>query len=172
MNEALINFPSRISARPVVSANFLVFSLMMLFMILGGGFNLWALNLAELPYLSNGFWVWGLVSWIVSLGIGSYMAAIIGKAVSWQDGSLYGLITWATSCIVGCLFLATTTGELFGREMEIPFLWGAFVGDLLALAVCLYAGHLGAKGELQLELSQETQEHSHRNIKLKSATSS
>ena len=166
INEAFEN-QSRLNTKAIVLSILSTFSLMILFMILAGGLNLWLFRFSELEYLENAFWIWSLLSWIASLGISTYLATLVSKSVDWQEGVLHGFFIWACTSVIGCLFIAALTGHMLGRSLTPVFMWAAFIGDLFALGVSIAGGYLGSQTEDRLEIKQEVQRRLRRRRKLK-----
>lgn len=165
------NSHGRIGLRAIASAVFSNFSLMIHLMILAGAFNLWSYNLLELDYLDNSFWLWVSIAWICCTGISSYISVLVGKATYWLDGLLYGYISWASNTVLSCLFLISFTGKLLGKEMTIPFMWGAFGVNLISLGISLYAGYFSTQTEAKIEKAEQIKEAFNKQRRLKTAQS-
>jgi uncharacterized BrkB/YihY/UPF0761 family membrane protein len=142
------NFSSRLSARATTGGVLAVFSTMVLLMTLAGALGLWEFNIRQMGDLGTGFWVWGLVSWVVSVFVGAYLSSVSSRSVDPRDGVIHGAVVWAAACVLGCLFLSYT---MLGTEhvMSRGMLLGAFLGDSLALGAAVLGGLLGSKSEVR-----------------------
>jgi hypothetical protein len=129
-----------------------VFSTMVLLMTLAGALGLWEFNLRQMTDLGTGFWVWGLVSWVVSVFVGAFLSSVSSRSVDRRDGVIHGAVTWAAACVLGCLFLSYS---MQGAEhvMSRGMLLGAFLGDLLALSAAILGGLLGSRSEVRADVS-------------------
>lgn len=160
MKNEQVFLTSRLSARAIIAGTLSTFALMILLMILAGGFGLWTFNLSELSQASTTFWVWAFLAWTISLYISGFVASISSRSVTRRDGALHGFITWASACVLGCIFLAVTAGSMF-TTMTIPQFWGSFVGDTIALGAAVLGGIQSSKGELKAEDREEKEFAAH-----------
>jgi predicted ferric reductase len=158
MKEKDFDISSRISSKAIIASIFSVFSLMILFMLLASGLKLWAFNLQELDYLERNFWVWTGIAWLMSLTLSSYLSILIGRVKDWMDGLIYGFITWASSTVLACLFLVFHTGKLLGRDVSQAFIWSVFIGNIAAIALCLYTSYKATQKEEWIERLQDIRE--------------
>ncbi|MBK8204954.1 MAG: hypothetical protein IPK68_22520 [Bdellovibrionales bacterium] len=154
MKNEQVFLTSRLSARAIVAGTLSTFALMILLMILAGGFGLWTFNFSELSQASTAFWVWAFVAWTISLYISGYVASISSRSITRRDGALHGFITWASACVLGCLFLAVAAGSMLATMTPTMF-WGSFLGDAIALGAAVLGGIQGSRGELQAEDREE-----------------
>ena len=138
--------------------------MMLLFMFLGGTFNLWSFNIEQLDDLDNAFWAWTFVSWNFSLMIGSYASAMISRAAEAEDGILHGMVTWASSSFLLAAFLYMYSGNFLSQDLTQAFMVGAFITQLVALVLSLYAGYLGTIAESSFKLDQSFEKE---NLQLK-----
>lgn len=142
--EPVTDFPNRLSIRSIAAGVVSVFALMTLSMSLAGVLRLWGFTFWQLPSLGGGFWAWESVSWVACVYAGSYIATTVSQARTKQEGSLYGFLTWASSGVLGMLFLNYFYGGVFGGTLEdfrpTAMLWGGFLGNLAALGASIVAG--------------------------------
>lgn len=152
MSTTRINFPSRLSSRAIIAGVGSTFALMILSLALAGGLGLWSFDITELPTSGPVFWVWVLSSWVVSIYISSYVAAISSRSTTGRDGRLHGFLTWAFACVTGCALIVYYGGAL----MPSPMLtFGAFIADLIALGGAIIAGGSAARSENKAETRED-----------------
>jgi len=159
----------RLSMRAVIFANFTTFATLTLLMLLAGGFGLWTFTISELSFVGASFWVWGFIAWAISVGLSSFLAASTGRATTRLDGILYGVTSWATTCVLLNLFLWTFSGQILGREMTPLFMWGAFIADAIVLGSAVYGGITGSEKEMKIELEESKQHFPPKERKLERA---
>jgi hypothetical protein len=165
MNTTNIDFPSRISVRAITAGILTTFAATILLMTLAAGLGLWSYRIEEVPNLGAGFWVFFFVAWTVSLGVGAFVSSVAGRSSTRVDGLLYGGVTWAGACVLGCLTMAVGTGRFFnftaGQTMPGMF-WLIFFGDAIALIVALW---FGAKGvHVQVKAARQAEQPSPRRV--------
>lgn len=160
MKNEQVFLTSRLSARAIIAGTLSTFALMILLMILAGGFGLWTFNLSELSQASTAFWIWSFAAWTISLYISGFVASISSRSITRRDGALHGFVTWTSACVLGCLFLAVAAGGMLST-MTIPQFWGSFVGDAIALSAAVLGGIQGSKRELKAEDREEKEFAAH-----------
>ena len=144
------NENSRISARAIVAGVLSSYALFFVFMLLAAGFGLWRFRISEIPVLGAGFNIWSLISWIVSVGIGSTVAAISAQTITAKDGMLQGFVTWAAATVIGCFFLAAIGTNAMGMmAARIPrgVYFGVFFLTLGAILGAMIGGYIGFRSE-------------------------
>jgi hypothetical protein len=150
MDKYASDFRNRISTRAVAMGVVVVSALMILLMALGAGLKIWDFDITQVSTLGIPFWTWAFAAWILSVFIGSFATAVLGRGTSKRDGALYGLTVWAGSCVFGCLVVVYFTGQFFSlmnTETVPGAYFGAFIGNTFALAASLYGGLRGARYE-------------------------
>lgn len=63
--------------------------------------------------INMGFLIWIILSSVVPLLCGGWLAAFLSNLTTKFDGVLHGLVTWALATLLSLLFVTTTTGMLF-----------------------------------------------------------
>ena len=109
----------RISWAAILGGVILVVTVQLLLSLLGAGIGLGTVNTnaGTTPGASSlgiGAGVWWLVSSIIALGFGSYVAAwLAGIELRW-DGILHGLITWGIATLLTVYLLSSALGGIIG----------------------------------------------------------
>jgi hypothetical protein len=168
------DFSSRISLRAVFAGTIITFASMSLLMTLGAALGFWNFKFSEFSTLGTGFWSFAFLAWVLSISVGSYVSSVASRSHSKMSGRLNGVTTWATSCIVGCLFLAAVTGSAFNSMnmgSSTGFYWGAFFGDSLALLAALWVAGIAVEFELKSPEATNGQTRPHRNTVTKTPAS-
>lgn len=95
----------------------------LLFSLLGLGIGLSTVNPAEsgapVMGLSIGAGIWWVVSSLVSLFIGGWVAGRLAGIPRAFDGALHGVLTWAIATFLLIYFLGTAMGSLFGGALNV-----------------------------------------------------
>jgi uncharacterized BrkB/YihY/UPF0761 family membrane protein len=145
-------FSRRLSAHSVIGGVLVIYASMSVLMALAGGLGLWEFDLHQISDLGTGFWAWALAAWILSVYAGGFLASTVSRSVDRRDGVIQGVVTWAAACVFGCLFLVYFT-QAAEHVMSRGMLWGAFLGDSLALGGAILGGLAGSKSEVKSTLS-------------------
>lgn len=109
----------RISWAAIFGGVILVVTVQLLLSLLGAGIGLGTVNTnaGTTPGASSlgiGAGVWWLVSSIIALGFGGYVAAwLAGIELRW-DGLLHGLITWGLATLMTVYLLSSAIGGIIG----------------------------------------------------------
>ncbi len=109
----------RISWAAIFGGVILVVAVQLLLSMLGAGIGLGTVNVnaGSTPNASSlgmGAGLWWLVSSIISLAFGGYVAAwLAGIELRW-DGMLHGLITWAIATLLTIYLLSSAVGSIIG----------------------------------------------------------
>lgn len=109
----------RISWAAIFGGVILVVTVQLLLSLLGAGIGLGTVNTnaGTTPGASSlgiGAGVWWLVSSIIALGFGGYVAAwLAGIELRW-DGLLHGLITWGLATLLTVYLLSSAIGGIIG----------------------------------------------------------
>jgi hypothetical protein len=115
-----VQFPTRVSARGVVSGLLVGLALEATLLVLGAAIGLSALQPTGdvAKGLGIGFAVWLLVTLVISAFFGGWVAAAAGRAVRARDGVLHGVVTWAAVTVVGLALVGGAVrgavGSIFG----------------------------------------------------------
>ncbi len=109
----------RISWGAIFGAVILVLAIQILLSLLGAGIGLSTVNTNQgdtpsASVLGIGAGLWWIVSSIVALFVGGYVAGWLAGVELRRDGVLHGLITWALSSLVAFLLLSSAIGGLVG----------------------------------------------------------
>jgi len=65
--------------------------------------------------VGQGVGIWQVLSWLVSMALGGYVAARHSGTRSHLDGELHGLSSWAIAALLGSWLLSQLMGGLFGH---------------------------------------------------------
>lgn len=150
MNSTNFDFSSRIGARAVTAGILTTFATMMLGMMLAAGFGLWTYRLNEIPNLSGAFWIFSSAVWIVSLGVGAFVASLTGRTSTRVDGMLSGVTTWAGASVIGGSVLGMGSGWLFSfasSTVAPAMYFVGFFASIVALIVAIFTGAAGVRQE-------------------------
>lgn len=95
----------------------------LLFSLLGLGIGLSTINPtgdgAPVMGLSIGAGIWWVVSSLISLFIGGWVAGRMAGMPRAFDGVLHGVLTWAIATFLLIYFLGTAMGSLFGGALNV-----------------------------------------------------
>ena len=135
----------RVSWSAIFCGVVLVVAIQIALAILGTGVGLGLINpghadSASASSLGSGAGVWWLVSTILSLIAGSYVAARLAGVASRLDGAMHGMVVWGLALLLTVYLITTAVGGLIG---------GAFsaVGGTLSAATSMVGGAASALGE-------------------------
>ncbi len=109
----------RISWAAIFGGVILVVTVQLLLSMLGAGIGLGTINVnaGSTPDASSfgiGAGVWWVVSSIIALGFGGYVAAwLAGIELRW-DGLLHGLVTWGIATLLTIYLLSSAVGGIIG----------------------------------------------------------
>ena len=109
----------RISWAAIFGGVILVVTVQLLLSLLGAGIGLGTINTnaGTTPgagSLGIGAGVWWLVSSIIALGFGGYVAAWLAGIELRRDGVLHGLITWGIATLLTVYLLSSALGGIIG----------------------------------------------------------
>jgi hypothetical protein len=115
-----VEFPTRVSARAIISGVLVGLAFAVMLMVLGAAIGLTAFgprgDVAK--GLGIGFAGWVLLTLIISAFVGGWVATGAARAVRRRDGVLHGLVTWAAVTLVGVSLLGgavrSAVGGIFG----------------------------------------------------------
>jgi hypothetical protein len=109
----------RISWAAIFGGVILVVAVQLLLGLLGAGIGLGTVNTnsgttPDASSLGIGAGVWWIISSIIALGFGGYVAAwLAGIEIKW-DGILHGLITWGIATLFTIYLLSSAVGSVIG----------------------------------------------------------
>ncbi|AUD02907.1 hypothetical protein [Spirosoma pollinicola] len=125
------SFMKRISWSAIFAGVLVTIVAQMLFTLLGLGIGLSTVDpVAEqnpAAGLGTGSAVWYIISSLLSLLMGGWIAGRLASAPRLFDGIIHGVLTWCLATLVTIYFLTTTLGSLIGGA-------GRLVGSLVSTA--------------------------------------
>lgn len=112
---------SRVSWRALLAGLVAAMSLQMLLSTLGMAIGLTTLETinpsARGEAIGIGAGIWWLITGLVSLFVGGWVAGRVAGVPHRDDSMLHGFLTWALAAVVGATLLATAVGGVFGGAM-------------------------------------------------------
>lgn len=151
MNVTNVEFPSRVSARAIAAGTLVTFACTGLLLCIMGGLGLWEMSATDIVRVSEGFWVCSMISWILSCYAGGYVASVCSRSSTIRTGVSHGLITWASTAVLGALFLVWARNRFYSGfipgDMTNGMFWGMAIGDILALCAAGFGSYQGAADE-------------------------
>lgn len=121
----------RISWSAVFAGVLVAIVTQMLLTLLGLGIGLGTIDAVEernpTAGLGTGSAIWYIISSLISLGLGGWVAGRLASAPRLFDGILHGVLTWCLVTLLTIYFLTTTIGSLIGGA-------GKLVGGLVSTA--------------------------------------
>lgn len=134
----------RISWSAVFAGVLVAIVVQMLLSLLGFGIGLGTIDAMEeknpAAGLGMGSAIWYIVSSLISLFAGSWVAGRLASAPRLFDGVLHGVLTWCVVTVITIYFLTTTIGSLIGGA-------GRLVGGLVKTAGAGVAAAAPAMGD-------------------------
>ena len=114
----------RISWAAIIAGVIMVIAVQLLLSMLGLGVGLGLVspNTNATPDASSfgiGAGLWWLVSSLVALALGGYVAAWLGGLTTRFDGLLHGLVTWAIATLLTFYLLTSAVGGLIGGAFSV-----------------------------------------------------
>jgi hypothetical protein len=114
----------RISWQALFAGLVIAIAVQLLLSTLGAGVGLGlvhshASNTPNVTNFSIGAGIWWLVSNLIALLIGGYVAARLAGVTTRGDGMLHGLVTWGLVTLFTVYLLTTATGNLLGGASSI-----------------------------------------------------
>ena len=109
----------RISWAAIIGGVILVITVQLLLSLLGAGIGLGTVNVnagstPDAGSLGIGAGVWWVISSVLALGFGGYVAAwLAGVELRW-DGLLHGLVTWGIATLLTIYLLTSAVGSVIG----------------------------------------------------------
>jgi hypothetical protein len=117
--EGGVHIHRRISWAAIFGGVILVVTVQLLLSLLGAGIGLGTVNTnsgttPDASSIGIGAGLWWVVSSIIALGFGGYVAAwLAGIEIKW-DGVLHGLITWGIATLLTLYLLSSAVGSIIG----------------------------------------------------------
>ncbi len=143
---------SRVGIRSVLAGVLVSSSLLFLLGALAGAFQLWRLDLTELPRLGLGFWLFASAAWIFSVFCGAYVSSASWRSSSPREGMIQGIVTWSAASLAFYAWSVLASGNFWAFEFSggnSGFLFAVFFGDLIALASAVMGGRWGSYSEIE-----------------------
>ncbi len=114
---------ANISWRAIFAGTTITLVTMMMLILLGIAFGLFAMDPAteENPFggLGIGATIWWILSWIIALFFGGWFTSRFAGLQRKLDGALHGLVTWSLTFIISLLFLANMIGTVVGGTFTV-----------------------------------------------------
>ena len=115
---ARMDFMKRISWSAVFAGVLVAIVTQMLLTLLGLGIGLGAIDTVEernpMEGLGTGSAIWYIVSSLIALFLGGWVAGRLASAPRLFDGVIHGVLTWCLVTLLTVYFLTTTIGNLIG----------------------------------------------------------
>ena len=110
---------ARVSWSAIISGVVLVVAVQVLLSVLGAGVGLGMINpghgdSATASGLGTGAGIWWLVSTVVSLLCGSYVAARMAGVATRFDGVLHGMVVWGVTLLLTVYLITSAAGGIIG----------------------------------------------------------
>ena len=133
-----------------------------LLMALAGGLGLWTFgvfNLEGMRNISLGLGVWTIATWTIAGFAGGFVAVTVSRSFIRHDAYVYGLVTWATTCIAALVLMWTwlvvcVAYGIASRDMVSgigrKIMLGFFIANLSAFAGTLLGAAFGARRQASL----------------------
>jgi len=133
-----------------------------LLMALAGGLGLWAFgifNLEGMRNISLGLGVWTIAAWTIAGYVGGLVAVTVSSSFIRHDAYVYGLVTWAATCITALALMWTwlmvcVASGIASRDMisgiGSRIMLGFFVANLTSFAGALIGAAFGARRQAAL----------------------
>jgi hypothetical protein len=141
-----------------------------LLMALAGGLGLWTFgifNLEGMLNISLGLGVWTITAWTIAGFAGGFVAVTVSRSFMRHDAYVYGLVTWAATCITALVLMWTwlmvcLASGIASRDMVSgigrKIMLGFFIANLSAFAGTLLGAASGARRQASL-LDSEIEAH-------------
>jgi hypothetical protein len=112
--------------------------------------GIWNFNLNELVNATSAFWISMTIAWTVSMYLAGFIAALSSRSHYTVEGMLNALAACSgTYLLFGMFFLlfAPSALDTLLSSANPQFYLRIFLGDILAFAVGIYGGVVGAHFE-------------------------
>lgn len=112
---------SHISWGAILAGTIIVLVIQLMLAMLGLGIGLQAFNPVENPSaeLGIGALIWWIVSAIIALFLGGWVASKLSGIQTRVDGMLHGVVTWGLASLVAFFLFTTTVGTVIGGGMSV-----------------------------------------------------
>jgi len=115
--------PRRVSWGAIFAGAIAVIAVELLLNLLGAGVGAATINpqQGQMPGqgLAVGAVIWFVLSWILALFIGGWVAGRLADNPSKRDGALYGFVTWALASLALVFMLSTAVGGVLGGAASV-----------------------------------------------------
>jgi hypothetical protein len=141
-----------------------------LLMALAGGLGLWTFgifNLEGMHNISLGLGVWTIAAWTIAGFVGGLVAVTVSSSFIRHDAYVYGLVTWAATCITALVLMWTwlmvcVASGMASRNMVSGIgsriMLGFFIANLTSFAGTLLGAAFGGRRQAAL-LGSEIKTH-------------
>lgn len=161
-----IDLASRVGVRSVGAGVLVAITSQIVLMLLGTAIGLSSLEeTAEGPERARtGLLLWMLLSVVVTMFLGGWVATITSRSPERRDGLLHGLVTWAAASLIGLFLVGGVLREMVGgalsfvsfselarprtEDLAVGF-WGLFATLVVSLIAALLGGLAGSRSEAQ-----------------------
>ena len=127
--EDLVPVGSRISWGPIIAGAALALALYSLLTLLGGAIGLSVSGDVRAENLATGAAVWAIVSVVLSLFVGGYVASQLTVGENKVEAVMYGLITWAVLFAMLMWLMASGVRAGLNAMMGLAYAGGAVAKD-------------------------------------------
>jgi hypothetical protein len=112
---------SHVSWGAIIAGTITVLVIQLTLAMLGLGIGLYAFDPAEPPGTGFGIGalIWWVLSAIIALFLGGWVASRLSGIQAKTDGMLHGFVTWGLASLVTVFLLTTTIGTLIGGGMSL-----------------------------------------------------
>lgn len=124
---------SSLSWQGIIAGEFAAIALQLLFNLLGIGVGASSINAAQGDQpgqgMAIGAVIWFILSWILSLAIGAWIACQFSVNTDRRSGALQGLMVWSVASLVLIYLLSTAAGNLIGGTASVIGRTASLVGS-------------------------------------------
>jgi hypothetical protein len=138
--------PRRVSWGAIFAGAIAVIAVELLLNLFGAGVGAASINPqqgAPGQGLAVGAVIWFLLSWIVSLFVGGWIAARLADSPNKRDGALLGFVTWAVASLALVYLLSTAVGGVLGGAASMLGQTASLAGHGAQAAAPTVAGAIG-----------------------------
>lgn len=143
-DQGRISFPAAIGGFLVTMA------FIFLSMSFAAGLGYWSYRPQEDVLIRENFWTLASIAWVISVSVGSYVAALAAHSDHMMKGILNSMTAWACSFLFfGGISLHMADPKLyaFGENSNTINFWHGFIADAGAFVAAICAGYLGVLTE-------------------------
>ena len=134
----LFHHPDAALSRPpswsgTIAGVFAAIAIQLLLNLLGIGIGAGSINASQGDQPGQGMAVgaviWFVLSWILSLGIGAWIASQFGASTNRHTGALQGFMVWSVASLAIVYILSTAAGSLIGGTASVLGRTASLVGN-------------------------------------------